>query len=291
MLIKQKVGSLSDEGVHSCYNRLNKCRQNLPAISNGAFGKPQAMTDSYSSQEQNIRKSRVLLIVPAYNEEESITCVASKIREAGYDFIVVNDGSKDSTIEICHRENIPTLDLSSNLGIGGAVQCGHMYAQEHGYDIDIQFDGDGQHDISCVPELIRAVQNGADLVVGSRFINPKASGFLSTGLRRLGIRWLSATIKFMTGVQIQDVTSGFRACGSRAIELFSHDYPIDYPEPESIVIAVKHHLKVTEFPVKMNERQGGSSSIKAFSSIYYMIKVSLAIIIQGITRHGRIKHR
>lgn len=250
------------------------------------------MTNDYSSTEETCSFSqKVLIIVPAYNEEEAITKVASTIRQAGYDFIVVNDGSKDSTLEICHRENIPVLNLSSNLGIGGAVQCGHMYAHEHDYDIDIQFDGDGQHDINYVPTLIDAVQNGADLAIGSRFIDAHADDFLSTGLRRLGIRWLSGAIKFMTGKRINDVTSGFRACNRRTIELFCQDYPIDYPEPESIVTALKHHLSVQEVPVKMNERQGGASSIRTLSSVYYMIKVSLAIVIQGITRHGRIKSK
>lgn len=244
-----------------------------------------------SKQEEHGTQPRVLLIVPAYNEEETIFEVVGAIREAGYDFIVVNDGSLDATLDICRGNNIPVLDLSSNLGIGGAVQCGHMYAREHGYDIDIQFDGDGQHDINYIPVLIDAIRNGADLVIGSRFIEVSDDDFLSTGLRRLGIRWLSATIRFMTGKRVNDVTSGFRACGRRAIELFCHDYPIDYPEPESIVTAIKHHLAVEEVPVKMNERQGGSSSIKALSSVYYMIKVSLAIIIQGITRHGRIRGR
>lgn len=246
------------------------------------------MTDLTSSVEE-APSCKVLLIVPAYNEEETIAEVAATIRQAGYDFIVVNDGSADSTFEVCQRESIPILNLSSNLGIGGAVQCGHMYAREHGYDIDIQFDGDGQHDISYVPVLVEAIQDGADLVIGSRFIKAEDDDFLSTGLRRLGIRWLSATIKFMTGKRINDVTSGFRACGRRAIELFCQEYPIDYPEPESIVTALKHHLTVDEVPVKMNERQGGTSSIKALSSVYYMVKVSLAIVIQGITRHGRIK--
>lgn len=237
------------------------------------------------------KQPKVLLIVPAYNEEESILSVATTIENAGYDFIVVNDGSKDSTLEICKSNDIPVLDLCTNLGIGGAVQCGHLYAQENGYDIDIQFDGDGQHDISSVPNLIESIQNGADLVIGSRFVKKDSTNFQSTGMRRLGIKWLSGTIKFMTGKRIYDVTSGFRACSKNAISLFCNEYPIDYPEPESIVTAIKHNLTVDEVPVKMNERQGGTSSIRALSSLYYMIKVSLSIIIQGMTRYGRIKNR
>lgn len=235
------------------------------------------------------KNPRILLIVPAYNERESILQVAKTISQAGYDFVVVNDGSTDDTLHICKSNNIPVIDLGVNLGIGGAVQTGHMYAFERGYDIDIQFDGDGQHDISSVPTLIEAIQNGSDLVIGSRFISKDNSNFQSTGLRRLGIKWLSAVIKFVTGKRVYDVTSGFRASSKKTIELFSKEYPVDYPEPESIVSAIKHHLTVTEVSAKMNERQGGTSSIRAFSSMYYMIKVSLAILIQGFTRYGRIK--
>jgi len=231
----------------------------------------------------------VLLIVPAYNEGESILKVAETIRQAGYEFVVINDGSTDDTLQVCKLNDIPVINLGTNLGIGGAVQTGHLYALERGYDIDIQFDGDGQHDISSVPEIVAAVQNGANLVIGSRFISKDNTNFQSTGLRRLGIKWLSAVIKFVTGKRIYDVTSGFRACDRSTIELFSKEYPTDYPEPESIVSAIKHHLTVAEVPAKMNERQGGTSSIRAFSSMYYMIKVSLAILIQGVTRYGRIK--
>lgn len=226
---------------------------------------------------------KVLLIVPAYNEEASVLSVARDIREAGYDFVIVNDGSTDNTAEICRNNNLPLLDLSVNLGIGGAVQTGHMYALECGYDIDIQFDGDGQHDVSSVPSLVEAIRDGSDLVVGSRFVPGAEDDFQSSFLRRAGIKWLSFLIRAVTGKRFYDVTSGFRACSRRAIELFSENYPIDYPEPESIVVAMRNGLTVTEVPARMKERQGGISSIKAFSSFYYMIKVSLAIIVQGLS--------
>lgn len=234
---------------------------------------------------------KILVVIPAYNEEDSILNVAKGVSANGYDCIVVNDGSSDSTARICSENSIPLLNLSVNLGIGGAVQTGLIYAYENGYDIAIQFDGDGQHDVSSLPNLIDAIQNGADLAIGSRFVAEVEGNFRSTGLRRLGIRWLSGVIHFITGKKIYDVTSGFRASGKRALELFRMDYPFDYPEPESIVTAVKHGLNVVEVTAKMNERQGGSSSIKALSSLYYMVKVSLAIVIQGVTRHGRIKER
>lgn len=227
---------------------------------------------------------KALLVVPAYNEEANIVSVARSIEEKGYDYVVVNDGSSDGTRQLCIRHNIPLLDLSQNLGIGGAVQAGHKYALQHGYDVDIQFDGDGQHDINYVEDLLREIDGGADLAIGSRFVQGYESSFQSTFMRRVGIKWLSVAIRLFSGMKITDPTSGFRACGKRAMELFARDYPIDYPEPESIVDAAKAGLCVRETHVEMHERAGGSSSIRALSSIYYMIKVSIAIAIAGLSR-------
>lgn len=238
---------------------------------------------------QQTSSTSVLIIIPAFNEEESIVDVAHSVHDAGYDLVVVNDGSTDATLEICKDHDIPVLNLASNLGIGGAVQTGHIYAYENGYDIDIQFDGDGQHDIGSIPALVEAIEQGANLAIGSRFVDKNKETFKSTGLRRLGIKWLSFIIKLMTGARVYDVTSGFRACDRRMIELYSTNYPIDYPEPESIAIAMKNHMAIAEVPVTMNERQGGISSISAPASVYYMIKVSLAIIIQSMTRRGTIR--
>lgn len=219
---------------------------------------------------------RVLVIIPAYNESACILDTVHKIEACGYDYIVVNDGSKDNTLAICRENGLNVLDLPQNLGIGGAVQAGHKYAQRLEYDIDIQVDGDGQHDPTYIPRLVEVIRNGADLAVGSRFIE-KTDGFQSTLMRRVGIVWLSNWIKLFTGEIVTDPTSGFRACNRRAIDLFCMSYPDDYPEPESLVLAMKTGLKVREAPVKMLERQGGKSSIGGFSSVYYMIKVSLAI--------------
>lgn len=230
---------------------------------------------------------RVLVIIPAYNEEESIVAVVQTVVERGYDYIVVNDGSLDNTLSICRSNGINVLNLKNNLGIGGAVQAGHKYALANGYDIDIQFDGDGQHDADYIPDLLRAMdEKGADLVIGSRFIDKSLDGFKSTSMRRAGIKWLSSLIGVVGHVRVTDPTSGFRACGRSAIDLFCKNYPIDYPEPESIVVANNCGLKIVEQGVVMKERQGGSSSIKAFSSVYYMIKVSLAIIIAGLSGKG-----
>lgn len=226
---------------------------------------------------------KVLIIIPAYNESSNIERVVNKVRDAGYDYVVVNDGSSDDTLAICRKNRFNVLDLKENLGIGGAVQAGHKYAAQHGYDIDIQFDGDGQHDIAYVPDLLKAIEAGADLAIGSRFVSPE-DGFQSTFMRRVGIRWLSFWIRVFAGRRFTDPTSGFRACSRRCIDLYCRDYPMDYPEPESIVTAIKHRMAVCDVPVVMHEREGGESSIKALSSVYYMLKVSLAIAIVGLSR-------
>ena len=228
---------------------------------------------------------RVLVIVPAYNEQANIVATVNAVVNAGYDYIVINDGSKDSTLDVCMLNGINVLDLPQNLGIGGAVQAGHKYAQRYGFDIDVQVDGDGQHDPKYIPLLVDEIINGSDLVIGSRFISSKG-GFKSTFFRRMGIKWLSIWLRLFTGHLITDPTSGFRASGPRAIELFCENYPDDYPEPESIAVALRSALTVSEVPVRMRERQGGVSSIGGLSSIYYMVKVSLAIIIACLTKRN-----
>ena len=224
---------------------------------------------------------KTLIIIPAYNEQDSILDTVNQCRNAGYDYIVINDGSTDSTLDICKKHNLNVLDLKSNLGIGGAVQAGHKYARENGYDVDVQFDGDGQHDINYVESLLEQIQKGCDITIGSRFIKGQESKFQSSFMRRAGIKWLSKLIRLTTGKRVTDPTSGFRACNVRAINLFAQHYPTDYPEPESIVSALKAGLKVAECPVEMKPRQGGQSSINALSSVYYMIKVTIAMLIAG----------
>ena len=227
------------------------------------------------------------MIIPAFNEEASILKAVQAVEGHGYDYVVVNDGSTDSTLQLCRDHHVNVLNLVENLGIGGAVQAGHRYALMHDYDIDVQFDGDGQHDIDYMKDLVETIEQGADLVIGSRFLSI-TKGYQSTYMRRLGIRWLSFLIRVFGKMRISDPTSGFRASGRRAIQLFSADYPMDYPEPESIITALRHGLTVREIPVTMKERQGGRSSIKAFSGAYYMIKVSLAITITSLARKGSV---
>ena len=226
---------------------------------------------------------KVLVIIPAYNESESILATVRDVERYGYDYVVINDGSKDNTLAICHEHSLNVVDLPQNLGIGGAVQCGHLYARQHGYDIDIQVDGDGQHDPRYIPLLVQSIANGADLAIGSRFLE-RTDGFQSTLMRRVGITWLSACLRVLTGKRVTDPTSGFRASGKRAIALFCDDYPTDYPEPESIAVVLRNGFKVSEVPVIMKERQGGSSSIAGLSTVYYMIKVTLAIVVASLGR-------
>lgn len=228
-----------------------------------------------------IKKENILVIIPAYNEMDSIMATVRSVMSSGYSYIVVNDGSTDATLDICRENRFNVLNLPHNLGIGGAVQAGHKYALRNNYLVDIQVDGDGQHDPSFIWGLVKEIEDGADLVIGSRFLK-NDQGFRSTPLRRIGINWIKTLIHLLTGAKVTDPTSGFRACGVKAIKMFSEEYPSDYPEPESIVSALENGLDVRELPVVMNERQGGVSSISGFSSIYYMITVTLAIIIEKI---------
>lgn len=231
-----------------------------------------------------IDKHKTLVIIPAFNEAECILDVVSSVQNAGYPYIVVNDGSTDSTRDLCNKNNVRILDLCVNLGIGGAVQAGHKYALENGFEADVQFDGDGQHDASYISQLIAALDEGADLAIGSRFIDKSSSEFKSTFMRRIGILWLSKVIRLLTRSSIADPTSGFRACSKKAIALYCKKYPIDYPEPESIVDASKSGLRIREVPVSMNERQGGISSINPLKGVYYMVKVTISLFISAATR-------
>lgn len=231
---------------------------------------------------------RVLVIIPAYNEAESIENVVNDIKShTDFDFVVINDGSRDSTVDICREHGYPVVDLPLNLGIGGAVQTGYKYALANDFDVAVQFDGDGQHDASYLNMLVRELEErNVDLMIGSRFVGESRDGFQSTAMRRLGIAMISSSIRLFSGLRITDPTSGFRAANRRAIRFFCANYPIDYPEPESIVALDSAGYRVEEIPVKMRERQGGTSSIKAFSSVYYMIKVLLAVAIQS-SRRGK----
>ncbi len=232
---------------------------------------------------------RVLLIIPSYNEEANVLNNYNRIVEFNekskikYDAIVINDGSKDRTEEICIKNNIPHISLVHNLGIGGAVQTGYKYAYKNDYDIAVQFDGDGQHDVNYVKNIIDPIINKeSDMVIGSRFIDKSSSEFKSSMTRRLGIKIISFFIKMVTRKKIYDTTSGFRAVNKKIIKEFANEYPVEYPEPITTVETIKKGYKVDEIPVSMNERENGTSSIKAWKNIYYMLNVILSIVILGI---------
>lgn len=235
---------------------------------------------------------KVLMIIPAYNEELNIKKTINKLIKYSkksvnnIDYVIINDGSTDKTLEICKKNNYNVISLINNLGIGGAVQTGYKYAKTNGYDVAIQFDGDGQHDENYIDKLVNEIENGNDFVIGSRFIE-NLSKFKSSGTRRIGIRIISFLIKLCTGVKIYDPTSGFRAANKEIITLFSSRYPLEYPEPESTVSLIRKGYKIKEIPVEMNKREHGTSSIKPLKSIYYMFSVSIAIIITSIWKEGK----
>lgn len=223
---------------------------------------------------------KIIVIIPAHNEQENIANVINGIKKhaSDIDHIVINDCSTDNTRDVLESIDAQYINLSANLGIGGGVQTGYIYARENNYDIAIQLDGDGQHDPVYIKELLKPILIGeADVVIGSRFIEKK--GFQSSHARRAGIGFLSFLINLCCGVKIKDTTSGYRAVNRKLIEIFAKQYAQDYPEPEAIISSALNGAKIVEIPVVMKERQGGVSSISAFRSIYYMCKVSISIII------------
>ncbi len=230
---------------------------------------------------------RRLAIVPALNEEECVGRVIDEIREfdPGFEIVVVDDGSTDRTAGVAVDRGAHVVRLPFNLGIGGAVQTGYRYAFERGYDIAVQVDGDGQHDPAQLPTLLGPLlDNQADMVVGSRFA--VGEGYRSSFARRLGIRLFARVVSAVVRQRVTDTTSGFRAVNRRGIALFAADYPHDYPEVEATVMVVKQGLRLKEVPVAMRERVGGRSSITAFGSVYYMVKVLLAIFVGLFRRHA-----
>jgi glycosyltransferase involved in cell wall biosynthesis len=227
--------------------------------------------------------STQLAIVPAYNESASVARVIREIREhaPGFDVVVVDDGSTDDTSDRARSAGAAVLRHPYNLGIGGAVQSGYMYAAERGYDIAVQVDGDGQHDPRCLAYMLEYLRTHPelDMVTGSRFLAADGDGFRSSAPRRLGIRIFSWVLSRIVGQQVTDPTSGLRMAGRRGIDLFARDYPHDYPEVEAVLLMHAHQLASTELPVKMRERTAGVSSINSTRSVYYMIKVLLAVFV------------
>ncbi len=224
---------------------------------------------------------KVLIIIPAYNEAETIHAVLESLHGLYpmYDLLVVNDASTDLT-GLYARECTfsDSIDLPYNLGIGGCVQTGFRYALRHGYDIVVQFDADGQHNPADVAKLVDMVSSGtADIAIGSRFNIRDKNGFRSTNLRRIGINIFRLTSSVLIGQRITDHTSGFRAYNRRSIVFLANDYPVDYPEPEVIVTLGRNGFVIREIFTQMFERQGGASSIPLHKGPYYMLKVLIAM--------------
>ena len=231
---------------------------------------------------------KTLVIIPCYNEQDSIVKVINNLKNNApdVDYLIVNDCSTDNTEKILRENGFNYINNPINLGIGGGVQAGYLYAQQYGYDIAVQMDGDGQHDPKYLSKVIAPVADGTfDMAIGSRFIEKE--GFQTSFMRRFGINIISTFILLLTGKRIKDTTSGFRACNRKLIEFFAKNYADDYPEPEAIMACIVNGFSVGEVAVVMEERQGGVSSIRSLKSAYYMIKVCLALIVSRISFTGK----
>jgi glycosyltransferase involved in cell wall biosynthesis len=234
--------------------------------------------------DSRLQALRRVAIVPALNEERSIRRVIEELRafDPGLEIVVVSDGSSDRTADVAEQYGAHALRLPFNLGIGGAVQTGFRYAYENDFDVAVRVDGDGQHDASQLDRVLAPVLAGdADIAVGSRFTG--GDGYRSSRSRRVGIRILASVVSTLVGQRVTDTTSGFQALNRAGIALFARDYPHDYPEVEATVMVFKHELRLVEVPVTMREREHGRSSITALRSIYYMVKVLLALAV-GVFR-------
>lgn len=228
---------------------------------------------------------KTLIIVPVFNEAENIKKVINDLRNESdvWDILIINDCSNDNTREVVENiYDINLINLCINLGIGGAVQTGFIYARDNNYDVAIQFDGDGQHNAKEIRKILEPIINKtADVSIGSRFLE-KSGGFKSTKTRRVGILIFQLINSIIIRQKITDNTSGFRAYDRKVIEFLSNNYPMDYPEPESIILLKRNQFKIIEVSCRMNERNGGKSSISGITNAFYMIKVILSVLMNSI---------
>jgi glycosyltransferase involved in cell wall biosynthesis len=236
---------------------------------------------------------RLLVIIPAYNEQVALKGLleelhaVEKLEGVHIEAVVIDDGSADLTAEVARAGQVRVLRLCANVGIGGAVQSGIRLAHREGFDAALQLDGDGQHPPAEIAKLVHEARGASapDIVVGTRFRNK--DNFRSTVLRRLGSWWLRTLLRVITRVRVTDPTSGYRLYGKRALRLFGDSYPYDFPEPESLAIARARGMTIVEVPVQMRERQGGTTSITGFSPIYYMFKVTIAVVLTYVRALGK----
>lgn len=251
---------------------LNKLLDNNPAVEFNA--------------SSFIRDQKILIIVPAFNEEGHIFQTVQEIcsRFPACSVLIVNDGSQDQTSFQAKRTDAFVVNLPFNLGIGGAVQTGFKFAYENDYDIAVQVDGDGQHDVTYLNDLLMPViSEEADMTIGSRFL-PPFLGYRSSFIRRIGIHFFAYLISLISEYKVTDPTSGFRAYNRKMIKVFSQYYPSDYPEPEAIVVAGRYRAQIKEIPVQMRKRTTGHSSIRYLNTLYYMIKVTIAILLDRLKK-------
>ncbi len=249
-------------------------------------------TASREAADPRLAGLRRLAIVPAYNEAEAIEAVISELRafDSELKIVVIDDGSVDGTASRAANAGAEVVRLPFNLGIGGAMQTGYQYARDHRFDLAVQVDGDGQHDPREISLLVEPILSGqADMTVGSRFAGER--GYRPPFARRVGIQLFARVVSILVRQRVTDTTSGFRAVNRIGIQLFAADYPHDYPEVETTVLVHRHKLRMVEVPVAMRTRVSGRSSITFFQSIYYMIKVSLALFVGLFRRHSTMEDR
>ena len=233
----------------------------------------------------------LVAVVPAWNEEGAIGGVVDEIKafDAAATVVVVDDASTDATADVAEAHGATVLRLPFNVGIGGAVQTGFRYARDEGFELAVRLDGDGQHDASELPKLLEPIRAGsADLVIGSRFVDPGGT-YRPPFARRVGIRVFARLVSLLGGQEVTDTTSGFVALDRAGIELFAVEYPHDYPEVEATLVAVRSGLRLAQVQVEMRERQAGTSSITFVRSLYYIVKVMLALLMASLRRYPRLE--
>lgn len=231
-------------------------------------------------------KIKTLVIIPAYNEEESIRKVIEEIKanNSNVDIVVINDGSKDNTVKEASKTTATVIDLPHNLGIGGAVQTGYLYAYKNDYDYAVQIDGDGQHDSKYIQDMLEIMEKEkVDMIIGSRFV--EKTGYEQTFMRALGNKILVFLIKLFTGKKIFDTTSGYRMVNRKIITMFANSYPYDYPEPDTNMQLLLKGCNIKEIPVEMRKRETGKSFASPLKSVQYMVKVSLALCIAKLRKN------
>ena len=234
---------------------------------------------------------RIVAVVPAYNESGAVGRVVDEIRAVSpeMEVVVVDDASTDETAAVAEARGATVLRLPFNVGIGGAVQTGFRYALEQGFERAVRLDGDGQHDASELQKLLEPLERGeADLVIGSRFVDDGAS-YRPPFARRLGIRAFARLVSLLGGQRVTDTTSGFIALDRAGIELFAREYPHDYPEVEATLVALRSGLRLSQVQVEMRERETGTSSITFVRSLYYIVKVLLALLVASLRRYPRLE--